>query len=158
MPCILFYTFLYMWNLIVKKKKKKVWNWPNNLIYTTTHVFLYYDGIFDSVLIRKNGSVKKVVTAQNILFLPNFLIWKFYRKVAICPKLCGNFAFPQNFYTKKLVKLRYFMPSVLPWFTQWQPSWNSRYPKIDCTEDFFKKLLNIRKGCHKLLNRNKQFC
>ena len=31
-PCILFYAFLCLWNLIVKKKK----NWSNNLIYATT--------------------------------------------------------------------------------------------------------------------------
>ena len=32
-PCILFYAFLYFWNLIVKKI-----NWPNNLIYITTQL------------------------------------------------------------------------------------------------------------------------
>ena len=30
-PCILFYAYFCLWNLIVKKI-----NWPNNLIYITT--------------------------------------------------------------------------------------------------------------------------
>ena len=56
-----------------------------------------------------------VNTAKNVVILPNFLMYKFCGS----PKLCGNCAFPENFYTRKPgeitvffknIFLRYFIP------------------------------------------------
>ena len=45
----------------------------------------------------------RLITAKNTAISPNFLVWKFFR-----PKLCGNCAFPQNFYTRKLGEITVF--------------------------------------------------
>ena len=61
-------------------------------------------------------------TAKNTVISPNFLVWKFCGKVqfshslrANCAKLCGNCAFRQNFYIRKLGEITVFF-AVSRWW------------------------------------------
>ena len=56
-----------------------------------------------------------IYIAKNIAISPNFLGWKFCGKAQIpqsfgqiCPKLCENCAFSQNFHSRKLGEITVF--------------------------------------------------
>ena len=48
-------------------------------------------------------------TVKNTVISPNFLVWKFFWKTEFHrPKLCENYAFQQNFHTRKLGQITVF--------------------------------------------------
>ena len=49
-------------------------------------------------------------TAKNTVISPNFLVCTFCGKAQFPQKLCGNCAFPQNFYSRKLGEITVFFP------------------------------------------------
>ena len=74
-------------------------------------------------------------TAKNSVISPDFLVWKFCRKVkfrVVRPKLCGNFAFPQNLHTGKSGEITVFFAVLATLFVldfrhlSWKPIHHSR--------------------------------
>ena len=69
--------------------------------------FGYVRTFYDTHDAAQNYSLHKVPKFHLISCCGNFVF------LAICPKLCGNCAFSQNFHTRHQVKLRYFMLAVI---------------------------------------------
>ena len=75
------------------------------------------DYIFEYIRILYNYYRTNFYTAKNTVISPNFLVWNFCGKARTNrPKLCGNCAFQQNFYTRKLDEITVFF-AVLPYKT-----------------------------------------
>ena len=60
----------------------------------------------------------QVLLERNTVISSNFLLWKGTVSVEFwenCPKLCGNFAFPQNLHTRKLGEIMNFLGVCFEW-------------------------------------------